>query len=318
MTDEEPVMEIVATGYYDGLSRRIEVAADYTAQPGNSGVDPFSDLQLIGNSITIENGSTITADVGARDELTVGNGGKLHCEEVQATSPSFPKGPPCTVAAPTFDLPLVDNTAVKASNDNALLSAAGCQSWSGSVTKLLTIGCSYTLGTAGVTRDFYVCKLTLNSAAQLTIPPGANVNIWFAPPEECGGNTVPYVGENGSKIRTQGSPASTLAFIVSDSPTRTTMDLSAGGNGVWPECSDNFIIYAPTTDLTMSTASHICAGIAANSITTGPGSSITKTSLSSTWELPGSTGGSVSHFAATTFLECAPATATAATPDTGC
>ena len=310
-------MIIVSTGYDDGVSRRIKVSAQYTTQPGNGGVTPFEDFQLLADSITIANGSTITADIGTQGGLIITNGGKLHCEKVQAGSTDFPKDDPCPVGTPDFDLPPVDNTIVKATNDNGLLSTGGCQAWD-ATTKRLTLNCAYTLGTAGVTQNYYLCKLTLNSSAELLIAPGAIVNVWFAPPEDCGGETVPYVGANGSKIRTDGSPAATLAFLVSDSPTRTSMALTAGGNGVWPGCSDNFIIYAPTTDISMTTAAHLCAGIAANTLTTGPGSTITKTSMSTVWELPGSTGGPVPHYVTSEFLECAPASSSTAPPDAGC
>ncbi len=315
-------LTIVSSGYFDGLARRVKVEADYEAQPGTGGVTPFDDMQVYGkDSITISNGGRITADVGTYGALTVSNGGKLTCDDAEAGSHSFHNGnsSTCTPAAPDFELPPVDSSVAQTTNNNSLLAAAGCHSWS-ATTKLLSIpnSCTLTLGAAGVTHDYYICKLSLTHSAQLYITAGATVNIWFAPPSQCAGNTIPYVGASGSKIRTSGgSPASSLAFLVSDSTTTTFMDLTAGGTGNWPSCNDNFIIYAPTTVVTANTGAHVCGGIAAKTISVAQGASITKSSGASVWELPGSTGAPLPHYVSSEFLECTP-TNTASTPDTGC
>lgn len=315
-------MSIVSTGYVDGLARRVKVEAEYQAQPGSGGLTVFEKLQVFGkDSITVSNGGRITADVGTYGPLTVTNGGKLTCDKAEAGSHTFQGGnaSSCTPTPPDFDLPAVDSSVAKVTNDNSLLAAAGCHSWS-STTKLLSLpnSCTLTLGTAGTTRDFYICKLSLTHSAQLYITAGATVNVWFAPPSECAGNTIPYVGASGSKIRTSGgSPTTNLAFLVSDSTTVTSMNLTAGGTGNWPSCSDNFIIYAPTTTITTDTGAHVCGGVAAKSLAVEKGSSITKASGAGVWELPGSTGAPLPHYVSSDFLECTPANATT-TPDTGC
>lgn len=308
-------LTIVSTGFFDGLTRRVKVFAKYEAQPGNGGIRPFEDVQVIGkDAVTINNGSSINADVGTQGLLTVGNGGKLYCGKAQAASTSFAKGAPCTVSLPDFELPAVDSSVAKVDNDNALLPGS-CRSWN-ATSKLLTITCSTTFGVSGQTQDFYVCKLTNNST--INVAAGATVNFWFAPPSECGGNTVPIVLPNGSKIRTPaGGPPSTLAFIVSDSPTVTSIAISAGGWGNWPEEDDNLVIYAPTSNVTMSNGQHMYASIASKTISTASGGSFTKTSLGGTWELPGSTGGPTPHYVSSEFLECTPTNSTS-TPDAGC
>jgi len=315
-------LTVVSTGTFEGLSRRIQVEAKYEAVPGNGGVTPFEDKQVFAkDGITINQGGRITADVGTYGTLTVGNGGQLKCDDAQAGATVFhnSKSSTCQPATPDFELPTVDSTVAESTNQNALLTGSGCHSWS-ETSKKLTISnsCSLTLGTAGTTTDFYICKLTLNNSAQLRIAAGATVNIWFAPPEECAMDTVPYVGAPGSKILTPGtSPPTTLAFIVSDSPTTTSMVLGAGGHN-WPACTDNFIIYAPTTNLTLSTGPHVCGAAAAKSISIAPGSSMTKSSLSGVWELPGSTGGLSPHYVSSKFLECTTKATAGATPDFGC
>lgn len=315
-------MKIVSSGYFDGLTRRVKVEAKYEAQPGNGGVKPFEAMQVLGkDGITIANGGRITADVGTYGELTVNNGGRLNCDDAQAGSSSFASSTSssCIPTAPTFDLPAVDSSVAKTINQNDLLAVSGCHSWS-STTKLLSIpnSCTLTLGLAGTTQDYYICELSLTHSAELVITQGATVNVWFAPPNECAGNTIPYVGASGSKIRTSGSsPLTTLAFLVSDSTTTTSMDLTAGGTGNWPSCDDNFIIYAPTTNVTVDTGAHVCGGITAKTLSVAIGGSVTKTSAAGVWELPGSTGAPLPHYVASQFLECTP-TNTATTPDTGC
>lgn len=317
-----PEMTIVSSGYFDGLARRVKVEADYQAQPGSGGVTVFDGVQVIGkDGITISNGGRITADVGTYGPLTVTNGGKLTCDDAEAGSYSFHNGnsSTCIPDDPDFELPAVDSSVAAVSNQNSLLAVSGCHSWS-STTKLLSIpnSCTLTLGAAGTTQDYYICKLSLTHSAELFITAGATVNVWFAPPSACGGNTVPYVGESGSKIRTSGgAPLTTLAFLVSDSPTTTSMNLTAGGTGNWPSCNDNFIIYAPTTTVTVNTGAHVCGGIAAKTISVGNGASVTKTGTSGIWELPGSTGAPLPHYVSSDFLECNP-TNPATTPDTGC
>lgn len=313
-------MTIVSSGYFDGLARRVKVEAEYQAQPGSGGVTPFDAVQVIGkDGITIINGGRITADVGTFGPLTVDNGGKLTCDDAQAGSYSFHNGnsSDCIPTDPDFDVPAVDSSVAAASNQNSLLAVAGCHSWS-STTLSIPNACTLTLGAEGTTQDYYICKLSLTHSAQLFITAGATVNVWFAPPSACAGETEPYVGESGSKIRTSGgAPLTNLAFLVSDSPTETEMDLTAGGTGNWPSCNDNFIIYAPTTTVTVDTGTHLCGGVATKTISVGNGASVTKTGASGVWELPGSTGAPLPHYVSSNFLECNPTNA-ATTPDTGC
>ncbi len=314
-------LTIVSSGFFDGLTRRIAVEADFEPQPGTGGVNPFDEMQVFGkDGITIANGGRITADVGTYGDLTVTNGGKLTCDDAEAGDYDFhnSNSSTCVPDAPDFDLPAVDSSVAETTNNNSLLATAGCHSWV-AATKALSIpnGCTLSLGSAGVTHDFYVCKLSLTYSAQLFINPGATVNMWFAPPSQCGGETVPYVGVSGSKIRTGGEPDASLAFLVSDSPTTTFMDLTAGGTGNWPDCSDNFIIYAPTTVVTVNTGAHVCGAVAAKTVDVREGASVTKTSGADGWELPGSTGGPTPHYVSSSFLECTAANTTT-TPDSGC
>ena len=76
----------------------------------------------------------------------------------------------CIPTAPDFDLPAVDSSVAKVTNNNALLAAGGCHSWS-ATTKLLSIpnSCTLTLGASGVTHDFYVCELSLTHSSQLYV-----------------------------------------------------------------------------------------------------------------------------------------------------
>jgi len=311
-------LTIVSTGRFEGLSRRVEVEATYETRIGSGQVTPFADQQVLAkDGIAVGSGGRITADVGTQGQLSVTNGGKLSCEDAQAASTSFSNGEPCPISAPTFDLPPADPSVARVYNDNASLAGSAC--WS-ETTQQLTVGgrCrTLTLGVAGTTSTFYICKLTLDNSAQLHVAAGATVNIWFAPPEECGGDTVPFVGAPGSKILTPGtSPPTSLAFIVSDSPTTTSMVLGAGGRN-WPSCNDNFVIYAPTTNVTLDTGPHVCGAIAGKTLSVGPGSSLTKNSLSGVWELPGSTGGPSPQYVVAEFLECTPTNAST-TPDAGC
>ncbi len=313
-------LTIVSTGVFDGVTRRVKVGTTYVANPPPSGVTPFDQFQVLAkDSITLNSGPTVTANIGTNGALSLNSGSKINCEEAQYSS-IFINGAStisCTGTTPDFTLPDVDTTPASTTNDNAQI-GSGCWTYSSS-SKWLTVNseCSITLGQAGVTQNYYLCRLELNSASRLFIRNGATVNIWFGPPNLCGGIDQPFLNNSGSDIRpvTLSGTRATLALLIHSSTTTTKVDFNSGGQ--WFDCNHSFIFYAPTTNLLINSGPHVCGAIAAKSLYMNSGASITKSAYAGTWELPGSVGASTPHYNATDFLECVVKN-TSTIPDSGC
>jgi type II secretory pathway pseudopilin PulG len=299
---------IVSTGDFGGIDRRVQVGTEYSENPGAPGQAVFADAQIKTHDyIHIGPGARITGDVATYGDLTISNGAKLYCDQAQANSVT---GDPCLVTDPSFDFPPVDSSAYALTNDNASLPS--CWSKTGTPPRISISGTECSLGVAGQTRNFYLCKMSIGSGKRLNVTGGANVNVWFAPPEQCANELVPFVVTSGAKIQTPGD--ATLALLVSDSPTVTSMDIDAGGQ--W-DSDLELIIYAPTTTFDLSSGPHLFGAIAGKNLQIANGATVTKTAGASSWVLPGTEGEGTPHFTMGDFIECRPTNASAV-PDAGC
>ncbi len=312
---------IISTGVFDGITRRIKVGTTYVANPPPSGATPFDTFDVIAkDGITLNSGTRIAANVATNGTLDLNSGSRIYCDNAQYGSIVLNSGSSigCAGTTPNIDVPDVDTTPYRTTNNNSLI-GTGCWNYS-SVSKWLIVnsGCSITLGQSGVTHNYYFCRLELNSGSRLFIRNGATVNIWFGPPNLCGNIDEPLLNNSGSDISPVSISGATtrLTMLVHSYPPKPTKVLFNSG-GLWFDCNHSFLFYAPTTDLTLNSGPHVCGSVAAKSLYMNSGSTISKSVFGANWELPGSSGAVTPHFNASDFLECVPVN-TSTTPDTGC
>jgi hypothetical protein len=77
-------------------------------------------------------------------------------------------------------------------------------------------------------------------------------------------------------------------------------------------CIDNFVIYAPYTDVSFNSTSYYCGALAAKSLTLGSNSEIHTDNLSKDFSLPGVKP----HYARSQYLECT--AQPTSVPNSGC
>jgi hypothetical protein len=192
-------------------------------------------------------------------------------------------------------------------------------SWTAATKRLsFNSGGSITLGAAGGTFNYALCKLTLNANSYLYVAAGATVRIYFLAPESCAGETQPLVLNSGSKIQPTGSSGTTpgLALLVVGSDTVATSAIFNADSSLF-DCNQSFVLYAPRTALSLNSATEICGGIAAKSVTLAAGTAVRASNAASGFELPNER--ITSHYGKPhDYVECTGSMPASGSPAGGC
>lgn len=331
---------IVTTGDYNGVTRRVEQTV---ASSGGQAVFASQQVQTQ-NGISMQSSSKIYANSGTNGDITMASSaqqcglssvGPGHHINTTSSAKYFQNNDctgqldPATAPQQTIALPPVNQGDAPTNNDNfritnALSTATPPPTPSDAVdkkksdvvwnptTRQLTLNSSVSLTLTGTTYSF--CKLTLNSSTHLYIRAGSDVNIFFDSPEACGlpANTTQMATNSSSRITANsGTPISLAIFFVGSPniPTNIAMNSSTEANR---GCIDNFVIYAPLTDMTFNSSSYYCGALATKSLTLGSSSQIHTDAISQSFRLPNTQP----HYATTKYVECT--AVPASPPNSGC
>jgi hypothetical protein len=315
----EREIEIVSTGKSDGVTRRVDLTAR------SAPLHPFADANVIGlDHITIESQATVTADVATNGDVSVGSSAELNCDYAQVGEGHsiYGSGATCISTEGTVSLPPINQGDVATNNNNSLFSTTTYYSgrapnWDPTTRHLdLRSNTTITLPSG----NYSLCKLTTSANNNIFVAAGATVRIYFDAPEDCPG----LAGENpavqldmhsNSRFTTTGgSPSSfALLFVGSDS-WDTQINLSSNTQVPTGACEQDFVVYAPRTDINMASNSTFCGGIAGKSILLNANADIFTNELAGNFEPPNDVPW---HYAAEEFIECS-STATSSSPDSGC
>jgi hypothetical protein len=298
-------IEIVATGTYNGVTRRVDViakSASGQAVFGTAGVQSQTNLLLdsnaevhsgsmSGGSTTLASSSTKLcgpASVGVAGSLTSAGGG--YYANSDCTSPLAYS----SAAHMDFVLPPVNQGNAATVNDNARITNAisgtaspadligGSTSnitWNPSTRQLSLTGQKTTLTLTGKT--YSLCKLTMQQNSTIYVAPGQAVRIYFDSPEHCG-PLPPYNATNSttqkatsqlwmeSNTRISASSGNAIALNVAilfvGSSTVPTGVLMSSNSDSNAVCVQNFVIYAPLTAIELNSNSTYCGAIAGKSV----------------------------------------------------
>jgi hypothetical protein len=163
------------------------------------------------------------------------------------------------------------------------------------------------------------CKLTMRSNSNLYIAPNQTVTIYFDSPENCGYSSGVTQLETESKTRitsANGEPVS-VAMLFVGSEARQTKILLKSNTSVNGPCDQNFVIYAPLTDVRLNSNARFCGAIAGKSVHLDSNAVVWSGSGSEEFNLPGvDIPETPDHYAPYRFTECGSVAATE--PDDGC
>lgn len=348
--NEVECVEIVSVGTTpNGEARRVNVFASTVSTDASGGPGPFATAGVLSlNDMVMDSNSKIHTGTATNGNLTlksnakqcgqasVGIGKKMTLESNGAYySDAQCKSKYSTVWNQELTLPPVNQGNATTVNDNGRFFAQDVVSgnkadacWNGKTaegkstsnckTRELRVDSNSSLTLSGSVYSF--CKLTLSSNAALYIAAGANVTIYFDSPEACGyssGATQLDLSSNSRITAATGNPIS-LAMLFVGSDTRQTKIQLNSNTSVNGPCEQNFVIYAPRSDVDLDSNSRFCGAIAGKSVHLDSNAEIWAASGSSKFNLPGvEIPETAAHYTPYRFVECsgqAPANA----PSTGC
>ena len=350
-TPSTGTLEIVSTGSFSGVTRRVDVFAK-----SSSGTQVFLDAAVKSQTnITVASNSTIKAGTAAGGDISIAsNSAQCGAASVglghhltTAGANGYFQNTNCTTALDpasvlqqNLTLPPVNQGDAATNNDNQRITNAargsgsptdlvsgnrGDISWS-ATTRQLTVDHNTSLTLTGQT--YSLCKLTLLQNSSLYIAASQSVRIYFDSPEACNlpvdqasnpelGTTQMTLDSNSRVTSSTLNPASIAFLFVGSQARRTNIALNSNtlANG---SCVQNFVVYAPFTNIdvrsnaTGNNAIKYCGAIAGNAINLNSNVEFDTDSLSQGYTLPGT----APHYVTSRFVECS--AAATSPPNTGC
>jgi hypothetical protein len=345
-------LEVVSTGNENGVTRRVDVVAkSVSGQPVflDAGVKSQTNIVLdsnaeihspssAGGSITL--GSTSTKLCGL---TTVGTSGTLTGSGLYSGNADCTGAPlsHTTVTHQSIVLPPINQGTAASVNDNCRISRAipvadskctfnstdpkdlvnnpGNITWTPSTRRLALTGQKTSLTLTGKIYSF--CKLTMSQNSTLYVAPNQPVSIYFDRPEDCGplpaysgtSATAQMWLESNTRITASSNPSAlnvALYFVGSPTiPTGVVMSSNSDSNAA---CVQNFVIYAPYTQIEMNSNSTYCGAIAAQSIHMDQNARFYTDDASRQIVLPNT----APHYMQSKFVDCT--AAPASPPNAGC
>lgn len=330
-------LEVVAEGALDGTTRRVEVTAGSSAgqeifldatMQSKDGIDLDSNAEIHAGTAT--NGDlTLASEAKQCGTATVGIGQELTGEGGYFTDVE------CGTAGGTpeedeISLPPVNQGDAPEENDNDRLftqdrisgnkNTACFDGFDGKGNedescgeRELVIGSNSSVTLGGSVYSF--CKLTLNSNSALYVAPGAEVTIYFDSPENCGyedGETQLELRSN-SRISPASGKSGSVALLFVGSSNMSTNILMNSETTVDGPCEQNFVVYAPNTDVDLDSNTKFCGAMAGKTVHLDSFAQAWTSSGVDEFVLPLT----APHYVAERFVDCA-TVGTPASPDEGC
>lgn len=349
--NEVECLEIVSQGTVNGVSRRVDVFSASQLPIGSPGGGPFNgagvlswDTLTMDSNSKIHTGTETNGDIEIRDgnaklcgQASVGIGRELKPPEYSG----YYTDPLCTTHNGTVNeqeltLPPVNQEEAATVNDNSRLfnldlvsgtKAEAC--WSGRDPNgnsskycgperelFVKNGSAVTLGG----RVYSFCKLTLDQNSSLYVEAAANAAIYFDSPEDCGytkATTQLEVQSNARISAASGKPISIALLFVGSETIPTKVQLNSN-TSVEETCDQNFIVYAPRSEVELASNTKFCGAIAGKSVHLNSNAEVWSGSGTKEFKLPGEDPpDAVAHYQPFRFVECSGLEA-AGSPDSGC
>ena len=328
-------IEVVATGTQGDATRRVDVKAHSV-----SGQSIFGDFQVkAGDSITLDSNARIHAGTASNGDITLSSNAK-QCGPAsvgvghrfqQAGSNSYFQDPNCTVPNTVVGqgpviLPPVNQGDVATNNNNSnffsrdLVSgnkASAC--WNGvnangsagsCGSRELAVGTNSTVTLTGSKYSF--CKLTMSSNSSLLVAAGQTVVIYFDSPENCGYSSGVTQLNMASNTRISSNDGNPVQLLFVGSTSRQTIINLNSNTDINAACQQNFVVYAPLSDVNLNSNSTYCGALAGKTLHLDSNADIRTNAASQSFTVPNT----APHYTTDRFIECS--SAASSPPNTGC
>jgi len=299
-------VEVVSTGTSDAVSRRIDVVANTASG------QVFSHWSVIGDQyVSLDSNAGISSSTASNGDVSLDSTSQI-CGDIQYgvghTVNFGGSGSQCsgyTQTAGSVSLPPVNQGDVVTSNSNGRFFTQDIRSSSAvtydATTRTLILGTNTSLTLGGA--NYSLCKLRMASNTAIYIAAGANVKIYFDSPENCHqpSGVVQMDLVSNSNILTTGSSPASAAFLFVGSDTLATSAVLSSNTTVG--CNFEILLYGPRTDITLTSNTSICGGVAGKSIHMNSNAHVSPHPDATNFTLPVPT-----HFTLSKYVECGPAT----------
>jgi len=350
VANEVECVEIVSQGSVNGVTRRVDVFS--SSLPNNdslkhgpfykAGVISKEDLTLNSNA-AIHTGTETNGNVELRSNARLCGKTSVGIGKEMKTEPNtgYYSDAQCTTTETTYleqevTLPLVNQGNAATENDNGRLFGEdlvsgnkGDACWSGfDASGKATTKCgaerelkvehnsAVTLGGT----IYSMCKLTLLNNSALYVESGADVTIYFDSPESCGYSaaTTQVNLQSNSRITSASDEPISIAMLFVGSETIPTKVILNSNTSVNGPCEQNFVIYAPLSEVELNSNSKFCGAIAAESVHLDSNAEIWAASGSEEFELGGEEEfpPTPAHYTPFRYVECSGEAPSS--PDAGC
>jgi len=331
-------LEVVARSAVDGVTRRVEVSSSSSA-----GQDIFVDASVKAKEgISLDSNAEIHAGSATNGDITLGSEAKQCGTAKVGVGKQLTGGDgyysdiDCTTSGGTpsedeISLPPVEQGEVPENNDNDRLFTQDRISGNKNTVcfdgfngagkadnscgpRELVIGSNSSVTLGGEVYSF--CKLTLNSNSSLYTAPGANVKIYFDSPEACGYEEEPVTQlelRSNSRITSASGKAGSVALLFVGSTDISTHILMNSETSVDGPCEQNFVVYAPYTDIELDSNTKFCGALAGKTVHLDSNAQVWTSSGIDEFLLPLT----APHYEVERFVDCTAATPAGA-PDEGC
>lgn len=346
--NEVECVEIVSQGTVGGVTRRVDVYASTVSTEDSTGGGPFASASVLSlDTIELDSNSKIHTGTATNGNMilksnskqcgqaSVGIGKKMETSSNAGYySDSLCKTKYSTVLQQELTLPPVNQGDAATNNDNARFFALDTVSgnkadacWGGKTaagkttsscgTRELRVDNNSAVTLGGSVYSF--CKLTLRSNSAIYIASGADVTIYFDSPEACGyssGVTQLDLQSNSRITSATGDPISVAMLFVGSETRQTKIQLNSNTSVNGP-CEQNFVIYAPRSDVDLDSNSRFCGAVAGKTVHLDSNAEIWTASGSDDFTLPGvEIPETPAHYTPYRFVECS--AVTASPPNAGC
>jgi hypothetical protein len=347
VSNEIECVEIVSLGTVNGVTRRVDVMASSLPTEEAGGPGPFAsagvlsqDTMILDSNAIIHTGSATNGDIELNSNAkqcgpaSVGVGKELNT----SANAGYYTDVLCQTTASTYQqqeltLPPVDQGDAATNNDNGrffakdqISGSASNVCWNGFTAagqssnncgaREMRIDSNTTLTLTGSVYSF--CKLTMRSNTSIYVA-SPSATIYFDSPEACGYTSPPTQLDMDSNSRiTSASGVSAvvaLLFVGSDTiQTNIQLDSNTLANEA---CIQNFVIYAPRTDVTFDSNTRFCGAVAGKTVHLNSNAEIRSSSSTDSFTLPGvDIPETAAHYTPYRFVECS--ALVASVPDEGC
>lgn len=352
VSNEVECVEIVSQGTVNGVTRRVDVYAASVSSEGSPGGGPFSNAGVLSKeTLTLNANAKIHTGTATNGDIEITNGSSARLcgpASVGMGKELKPKGysgyysdPQCTSAGgPPLEkdltLPPVNQGNAATENDNGRLFGQDLVSgkkldacWSGfnashapstkcGKERQLFVGTNSAVTLGGTVYSF--CKLTLDQNSALYVESGANVTIYFDSPEACGFTSATTQLELQSNTRitaASGEPVSIALLFVGSESIPTKIQLNSN-TSVEETCDQNFIVYAPLSEVELASKTKFCGAIAGESVHLNSNAEIWSGTGAEEFEVPGwEPPETAAHYQPFRYVECSNGEV-ASSPSTGC